>query len=83
MLAVKNPDTGIWSLLRYQGTQVRGATTGVMFTATSLDGRRISVTIFRKGGDFTYSLTVIYGSKEHMLYGRASPDLFRCYMVPR
>lgn len=80
-LAVRNPDSGELVILSYLGTRVNGATTGAMFAAKLADGRRVSVTLMRKGDGFTYSVTVTTGAREHMVYGKGNFNLFRCYMA--
>ena len=80
-LAVRNPDSGELVILSYLGTRVNGATTGAMFAANLVDGRRVSVTLMRKGDGFTYSVTVTSGGREHMVYGKGNFELLRCYMA--
>jgi hypothetical protein len=80
-LAVRNPDTGELILLNYLGTRTDGPTTGAMFSANLGDGRRVSVTLMRKGDGFTYSVTMISGSREHMVYGKCDANLLRCYLA--
>jgi hypothetical protein len=80
-LAVRNPDSGELVMLSYLGTRVNGATTGAMFAAKLADGRRVSVTLMRKGDGFTYSVTVTSGAREHMVYGKGNFNLLRCYVA--
>jgi hypothetical protein len=51
------------------------------FAAKLADGRRVSVTLMRKGDGFTYSVTVTSGAREHMVYGKGNFTLLRCYVA--
>lgn len=82
-LAVREPDSGELVIVRYLGTKTDGPTTGVMMAGTTANGRRVLVNLLGRSGRVNYTLTVMNGSKEHMIYGPCSDELEQCYHVYR
>jgi hypothetical protein len=82
-LAVRDPDSGEVVIVRYLGTKTDGPTTGVMMAGTTSSGRRVLVNLLGRAGRVNYNLTIMNGSKEHMIYGPCSDELEQCFHVYR
>jgi hypothetical protein len=82
-LAVREPDSGELVVVRYLGTKTDGPTTGVMMAGTTSGGRRVLVNLLGRSGRVNYTLTVMSGTKEHMIYGPCSDELEQCYHIYR